>query len=199
MLNIAELDRDGIRWLVVSADQLEPLYGIDIEMTFSSDRLEIVADGSGKGSAPVVPGALFGDGTFTIVNRADIRNGKIRYAASVLNPAPEISGSGILLSIPFRTKGKEAGEFAIVTAEAGTRDGIKRMLPEVAAVRVLPPRSVSSSASGTAGYALPFEVAAESKGFSVWPVVVLVVVLLILLLLALVLFRRIRKLEQRYS
>lgn len=196
-LNIAELDRDGIRWLVVSADQLEPLYGIDVEMTFSSDRLEIVAGDSEQGAAPVVPGELFGDGTFTIVNRADIRAGKIRYAASVLNPSPEISGSGILFSIPFRTKGKNAGDFAIVSAEAGTREGIKRTLPGAAVVQVLPPQSLPSSAAGTTGYTLPAEIAVQSNDLPVWLLVVLASALLILILLAVVLLRRIRQLEQQ--
>ncbi|MCA6059994.1 hypothetical protein HUF18_09435 [Thalassolituus sp. ST750PaO-4] len=199
MLKIAELDRDGVRWLVVSADQLNPLYGIDVEMTFSSDRLEIVTAGSGQEAASVVPGELFGDGTFTIVNRADIRAGKIRYAASVLNPAPEISGSGVLFSIPFRAKGKDAGEFAIVNAEAGTRDGIKRTLPGAAVVKVLPPQSLPSSAAKNTGYALPAEiaVAAQSNDLPVWLLVVLAAVLFVLILLAAVLLRRIRQLEQQ--
>jgi hypothetical protein len=197
MLKIAELDRDGVRWLVVSADQLKPLYGIDVEMTFSSDSLELVATSAEQGAAPVVPGELFGGGTFTIVNRADIRAGKIRYAASVLNPSPEISGSGVLFSVPFRAKGKDAGEFAIVSAEAGTRDGVKRSLPQVAPVQVLPPRSVPTSAAEKAGYALPFEVAADSSSLPVWLVAVVGAVLCILILLAVLLFRRIRQLEQQ--
>lgn len=154
-LFLSELDQDGIRWVIVSAEQLQPFYGIDIEMSYSADRLVLVSAADSPVSQ-VVPGTLLNQDAFTIVNRVDVRTGTIRYAVSVLHPASAIEGSGVLFSIPFRAKGKESGEFTIARIETGSRDGEKRTLSAPATVLVFPPESMLPKTPLVADNLTPF-------------------------------------------
>lgn len=194
-LLLSELDRDGIRWVIVSAEQLQPFYGIDIEMSYSADQLDVVSAVDNP-VAQVTPGALLQQGAFTIVNRVDTKTGTIRYAVSVLNPAPAVEGRGVLFSIPFRAKGKESGEFKIARAETGSRNGEKRVLPSPAAVQVLPPESMLPNAPQVTANLTPFVVSKKHDESMSMLTIGLGVLLLLFMFVTLILLGRLKLIKQ---
>ncbi|MGB0386777.1 MAG: FG-GAP-like repeat-containing protein [Ardenticatenaceae bacterium] len=86
----------------IRADNLQNLYGAQLELAFDPSILEVVDAYSS------VSGVQIEDGTFlvpdtTISNSADNSNGTIKYSISLLGSKPGVSGSGTLARITFRT------------------------------------------------------------------------------------------------
>lgn len=192
-LNVSTVDKNGIRWLVVSGDGFSPFYGVDIEMSYSADRLAIVEFDQAEKHVPVLAGDWLGSDAFTVVNRADSRHGSIRYAASILNPSPAVRGSGILFSVPFRSISGQPGEFAIVRAAVGTRSGDQRDIVLPGAVKVMP--ALSAAAAGdirlpetAPGFSMP-----RNQQIPLWLLAVMAVVIVMLSISSVLLFVRSRK------
>ena len=70
------------------------MYGVDVALSF--DALQLAPVG---GSGEV---GKFLDGAHIARNVVDGKSGTARFAATLVNPAPAASGSGVVYRIPFR-------------------------------------------------------------------------------------------------
>lgn len=83
----------SIVWAEVSV-QGRDVYGVDVALSF--DALQLAPVG---GSGEV---GKFLDGAHIARNVVDGKSGTARFAATLVNPAPAASGSGVVYRIPFR-------------------------------------------------------------------------------------------------
>ena len=111
---------------VVIADA-SGLYSAYVHLTFDPTLLEVVdADGSWQGVQVfpgTFPGPSEGPGDVT-TNAVDNAAGTIDYDFTLLDPAPAVSGTGVLARIRFR--GKATGESAITLEQADLWDALKQ-------------------------------------------------------------------------
>lgn len=96
--------------VMVQINDVINLYGADVRVTFNPQVLEVV-DQNGNLATRVenagflVPHPPASSGhIFVVKNEVDNVNGSVRYAATLLNPAPAINGSGNLIRFRFRAK-----------------------------------------------------------------------------------------------
>lgn len=101
-----------------------PIYGADIHLNFDPKFLEAADNDEKVSGVQITPGDFLNPKqSFFIQNRADNKKGIVTYAASLLNPAPEAKGNGILAQAVFRVRAAGQTYLRIDKAEFGTRDG----------------------------------------------------------------------------
>ncbi|MSP13624.1 MAG: hypothetical protein EXR62_11800 [Chloroflexi bacterium] len=90
----------------IRVENVTNLYGVDLGFTFDPAAVEVVdADGNAGNGVNVASGTFLNSGSgFTLQNGADNAAGTITYVFSQLNPAPPVSGGGVVLRITFRGK-----------------------------------------------------------------------------------------------
>lgn len=90
----------------IRTDNVTNLYGVDLGLTFDPAVVEVVdADGNAGNGINVASGTFLNSASgFTLQNAADNAAGTINYVFSQLNPAPPVSGGGVLIRITFRGK-----------------------------------------------------------------------------------------------
>jgi len=87
------------------------LYGVEIHLAYDPSLVEIVDADPDMPGVQITPGRDFGGGTgFIALNRVDITEGTIDFAATRLNPAPPLYGRAVVAS------------FALRPVKAGTMD-----------------------------------------------------------------------------
>jgi hypothetical protein len=98
-------------------DDVEGLYGVDIQLSFDPSRVAVV-------EAQVVPGydLLWPD--LIVINKVDNNTGTIQYVAVQLNPRPPASGSGALFSFTCHTLSAGSAETSITAADLSDIDGM---------------------------------------------------------------------------
>jgi hypothetical protein len=89
----------------VEVDGVEALYGVDIELKFDPNVVEVVGAAAGTEQTPVkaAPGTFL-DAGFVAINQVDNTAGKVRYVMTQVNPSKPKSGSGILIVLNLRGK-----------------------------------------------------------------------------------------------
>jgi hypothetical protein len=119
---VSALPGETVDVTVVIAD-VSDLYSAYVHLTFDPTLLEVVdADGSRQGVQVfpgTFPGPSEGPGDVT-TNAVDNAAGTIDYDFTLLDPAPAVSGTGVLARIRFR--GKANGESAITLEQADLWD-----------------------------------------------------------------------------
>jgi hypothetical protein len=88
----------------VVADNVENLYGVEATIRFDPAILEVVDADAGQTGVQVHRGSWLPASTHVVTNQADNAGGVIQFAATLVAPAPALTGSGQLISIPFRAK-----------------------------------------------------------------------------------------------
>ena len=83
----------GLVWAEVVVEG-QDVYGADVRLRFDPNRLAPVAEQAELGA--------FLQGAHVAVNRVDAKAGTVRFAATLLNPAPGANGRGVVLRVPFR-------------------------------------------------------------------------------------------------
>ena len=109
----------------VRVTEMAPVYGAEFTLSFDPDVLEVVdADAQTEG-VQIVPGGFFdlSKNHFPLQNHVDNSEGSVRYAVSMLNPAPSAQGDGAMAKIAFRAKSLGQAGVRIETSTFGTRDG----------------------------------------------------------------------------
>ena len=92
---------------------IQGLYGFELQLTFDPAVVEVVdADASSPG-VQIGPGDFLSP-DFVVQYRADNQAGKVEFVVTQLNPSPAKSGSGALLTVPFR--GLAAGRTSQIAA-----------------------------------------------------------------------------------
>jgi len=104
---------------------ISPVYGAEMILTFDPNILEVADEDKEKEDIQISPGKFFdlSQSHFPLQNQVDNKNGRIYYAVSMLNPAPEAQGEGILAQIAFRAKAPGDANLKIEKIKFGTRDG----------------------------------------------------------------------------
>jgi hypothetical protein len=110
----------------VLVEDVSSVYGTEVRLFFNPDMLEAVniSHGNFLSSDP-------DNEAFVLQKIADNEIGTVDYAVALLNPAPPVDGSGLLLQVTFRAKsagatrvdfenglfGTQAGEAIVATTE----------------------------------------------------------------------------------
>jgi hypothetical protein len=91
--------------VTVRINDVTNLYGADVLLTFDPNVLEVVdADGNSGNGIQVENAGMLSERIWVARNEADNAAGTARYAVTLLNPAPAVTGSGDFIRIYFRAK-----------------------------------------------------------------------------------------------
>lgn len=85
-------------------ESINNLYGMETKIRFDPAILEVVDADSSASGVQINLGSWWPSSTHVVTNTVDNSTGLIWFAATLVSPAPPLSGSGNLLSIPFRAK-----------------------------------------------------------------------------------------------
>jgi hypothetical protein len=84
----------------VMVSDVTDLYGVELEITFDPNLVEVVDADPGTAGIQIQPGGCPSP-DFVVLNSADNTTGTISYAATSISPSPPCNGSGVIASITF--------------------------------------------------------------------------------------------------
>lgn len=108
--------------VTIRASDVQNMYGVEFHLTFDPNIVEVVDADAAKPGAQIAQGDWLKN-SFVAVNKADNAAGKIDYGVTLLNPAPAVSGSGVIATITFKAKGNGTSPLRIDKAILASRDG----------------------------------------------------------------------------
>ena len=123
-----DLDRRRTRvladasWWDLQVVDVYNVYGIDVTITFDPTLIKVIDADAERPGVQILPGPLFDDRLYYVAeNRVTVDEeagvGTIRFVATLLSPAPPISGSGTIASIPYEVITARALEGTAFTIE----------------------------------------------------------------------------------
>jgi PKD repeat protein len=87
----------------VRVENVANLYGVDLQLTFDFTRVQVVDDNPALPGVQITPGPFLNPASgYVQTNSANNGTGSIRYVFTLQNPAPPVSGSGVLATIHFQ-------------------------------------------------------------------------------------------------
>lgn len=100
------------------------VYGVDVQLVYDPAVLEVVdMDGEADG-IQIAPGDFLDqEQSYPLQNQVDNQTGTIDYAATLLNPAPEAEGDGVLCQVTFRAIADGSVELSLSEGSFGTTEG----------------------------------------------------------------------------
>jgi len=100
------------------------LYGVDINLAFAPGVLEALDAEPLKEGVQVATGSFFvpTDPSGVVANLVDNENGTVHYAVTLTDPQPAVSGTGVVFSINFHTKGLGISDLHVVSATLLTKE-----------------------------------------------------------------------------
>jgi hypothetical protein len=104
-------------------DDVDGLYGLEIQIAFDPNALEVIDVDSGRDGVQVEEGH-FPYPDFSVKNQADNDLGTIWYTVTQLSPRDPVSGSGIIVVIHFRAKALGTSPLVIEYAVLAGRGGM---------------------------------------------------------------------------
>jgi len=107
----------------VLIDDVDGLYGLEIQIAFDPNALEVIDVDSGRDGVQVEEGH-FPYPDFSVKNQADNDSGTIWYTVTQLSPRDPVSGSGIIVVIHFRAKALGTSPLVIEYAVLAGRGGM---------------------------------------------------------------------------
>ncbi|MCE7938533.1 MAG: DUF11 domain-containing protein [Chloroflexi bacterium CFX6] len=114
----AVLTDDGNLEVRVTARRMEALYGADFTMGYDPERLKVVDALTSVPGVQIQPGEAWGPAPFIPLNDVDRQASEIRFAASLLKPAPPLSGDVVIATVTFEVLGADpAGAFALTSVK----------------------------------------------------------------------------------
>jgi hypothetical protein len=106
----------------VQIEDVQELYGIDIEIKFDPDVIMIEdADPNSEGTQPAL--GTFLDAGLTLFNTADNEEGVIRFVMSQVNPSEPKSGEGNILVLYIQGLAEGESDLEITILELSSRAG----------------------------------------------------------------------------
>jgi hypothetical protein len=101
---------------VVVADVVD-LYGAEVQLRYDPVQLEVQDANPRLEGVQIAPGTfLAAEDRFVVSNRVDVEAGLIKFVVTLLNPAPPVSGTGVLATVAFRIVG--SGPLSVEVAKA---------------------------------------------------------------------------------
>jgi hypothetical protein len=109
----------------IRVKDMASVYGAEFALSFDPEVLEVVDSDVQASGVQIASGEFFdlSKNHFPLQNHADNSEGSVRYAVSMLNPAPSAQGDGAMAKIAFRAKSLGQAGVRIETSTFGTRDG----------------------------------------------------------------------------
>lgn len=159
----------------IVVNDVEDAYGVDIQVDFDPNLLEVVDQDTGQTGVQMTPLTGFLKPGFVARNVADNTTGTAWYAMTQFDPEPAKSGTGAILAITFRARGtgtsaltlhdgmladREGMEIAITSFVDGSLTTTPPVAPVLSIAKIagpVPPVSVQLSwttSAGAASYSL---------------------------------------------
>lgn len=144
--------------VVIMLEDVDNVYGIDVQMTYDHDSIEIVDADPNTTGVQISPGTFLKP-DFVVRNIADNENGSLRYVVTQISPTPVATGSGILLTIQVRGISAESETMLVFDAvemaspdgfllPVNTQDGLVHVMKNASTAISLPTNTpVGTSAS----------------------------------------------------
>lgn len=111
------LQDDRLLVVTVQLEHVTELYGAQIQLKYDPAQLKVRDEDGRVEGVQIAPGPLLAfDDRFVAANNADNRTGLVDFAVALLNPAPPISGQGVLATVVFEMVGN--GPFEVQVMEA---------------------------------------------------------------------------------
>lgn len=111
------LQDDRLLVVTVQLEHITDLYGAQIRLKYDPAQLKVRDEDPRLEGVQIAPGPLLAfDDRFVAANSVDPRTGLIDFAVALLNPAPPISGQGVLATVVFEVVG--SGPFEVQVVEA---------------------------------------------------------------------------------
>lgn len=101
---------------LIVADVID-LYGVDVQLRYDPSQLQVEDANPRLEGVQIAPGPLLAaEERFVVTNKVDATAGLITFVATLLNPAPPVSGQGVLATIAFHILGN--GPYAVEITRA---------------------------------------------------------------------------------
>jgi hypothetical protein len=102
-------------------EDVRDLYGLEVHLAFDPEIIEVVDADAGKSGVQIMVADWLQD-AFVAANRADNAAGRIDFGATLLNPAPPVSGSKTFATVTLRARGDGTAPLTIEEVILATRD-----------------------------------------------------------------------------
>jgi hypothetical protein len=99
-------------------------YGADVRLVFDPDKLEVVDQDKKTPGVQIRPGKLLDPKrSFSLQHDVDNAEGTVDYALTLMNPAPAVSGDGVLAEIVFLGRAEGSTTVSVAQGQFGTKTG----------------------------------------------------------------------------
>lgn len=98
------------------------MYGIELHLKFDPQIIELTDNDPSKDGVQIQAGDWLKAG-FAAQNVVDNKQGKLDFAATLLNPAEPLQGAGSLVSLTVTAKGEGAAVLTLESAILANREG----------------------------------------------------------------------------
>ena len=110
----------------VRVENVSNLYGVDLQLSFDYTRVQVVDDDPATPGVQITPGPFLPVGSgYTQNNSANNGTGVIRYTFTLQNPAPPVSGSGVVATIHFMGLATGTANVAFTLGQLVDRNGVQ--------------------------------------------------------------------------
>lgn len=109
------------RTIEIWVKDVNDLYGVDLKIRFDPAIVEVRDSDPDRVGIQIEPGSFLSPATgFIAMNEVNPATGEIRYAMTEVNPAPPVSGTGVIVRVTFR--GRAEGQSAITLLDVKLAD-----------------------------------------------------------------------------
>lgn len=105
----------------IRVENAESMYGIEFHLSFDPNVVQVLDADASKPGVQLATGDWL-KGGFVAVNKADNAKGTIDYAVTLLNPAPAVSGSGVIATLSVKAKNNGTSPLKFTKAILATRE-----------------------------------------------------------------------------
>jgi len=194
-LQVSSQDKNGVRWLYFSVADAQDVYGADLKLKFDKKKLRVVDVDARQPGIQVARGSMFGEQAYEVANYVDVRKGHARIAASLLHPAPAVSGTGVIAVIGFTHQQAVDAQIWVSRLQLGNKDGVLTEVRYPEAILVEPAQSQSVTDVQPVGVYVPGEnipasTTADAPANNTLLLIIAALLLLVVVLLLVVLIKR---------
>jgi hypothetical protein len=119
----APLQDEQLLVVDVLVEDVVDLYGAEVQLRYDPTQLRVQDANPRLEGVQVAPGTLLSaNERFVVNNNVDTETGLISFAATLLNPAPPVSGDGILATVAFEIVGGEPNTIEFVKVQLVSSD-----------------------------------------------------------------------------
>ena len=124
------------------------LYGAELQLKYNPAQLQVEDANQRLDGTQIAPGPfLAAEDRFVVTNKVDVDAGMVTFVVTLLNPAPPVSGSGVLGTVAFRIVGGgppvvEVTKAQLVSSSMVSIPVVTENLPQPSIVPPSPPLGI---------------------------------------------------------